>query len=150
MITNKQREALKLGRGHAQSTEARKHISDSLKGRKPTEKQLLVLEKGRKNRDTQWKPQSKKKASISAINSPLKKRNEQHWAWKGDKAGYRSIHRWVVRNLGRPNQCSKCKKIVLGKGIHWANINHKYKRNLKDWIRLCVKCHRAFDKNKRK
>ena len=29
--------------------------------------------------------------------------------------------------------------------IHWANIDHKYRRNLDDWIGLCAKCHRRYD-----
>lgn len=59
--------------------------------------------------------------------------------------GYRAIHYWVVKNLGKPSKCSKCKKEFKGHKIHWANISRTYKRDLTDWIRLCSKCHGAFD-----
>ena len=31
------------------------------------------------------------------------------------------------------------------KKYEWANISRKYKRDLKDWIRLCTKCHIIYD-----
>ncbi len=34
------------------------------------------------------------------------------------------------------------------KMIHWANISHKYKRDLDDWIEMCVPCHKAYDKGR--
>lgn len=41
-------------------------------------------------------------------------------------------HRWNI-NIGY-------------RGIHhWANKSHKYKRELTDWISLCVKCHKKYD-----
>lgn len=71
--------------------------------------------------------------------------------WKGDKAGYHAKHRWVESKLGKPNTCAKCKKGELkGAQIHWANRSGKYKRDLKDWIRLCAGCHGRFDKGNRK
>ena len=71
---------------------------------------------------------------------------ENHFAWKGDKVGYDALHTWVVRKLGTPDTCEHCGKSGLIKHkIHWANIDHQYKRNLEDWIRLCAKCHRKHD-----
>ena len=67
--------------------------------------------------------------------------------YKGDKANYRSLHAWVVRWLGQPQTCSKCDKTNLsGHLIHWANKSGQYLRELSDWVRLCVKCHKNFDK----
>lgn len=34
------------------------------------------------------------------------------------------------------------------KKIHWANISRLYKRDLDDWMRLCAKCHKAYDMDK--
>lgn len=70
--------------------------------------------------------------------------------WKGDKASYGSIHFWVVKRLGKPLKCEHCK--CEGKKYYdWANKDHKYKRVLEDWIRLCRSCHRKYDyKNNRK
>lgn len=70
-----------------------------------------------------------------------------HHNWQGDFTSYRSMHRWVVRHKGQPTQCEHCKKDGLsGHKIHWANIDHKYERNLEKYIRLCAKCHGVFDK----
>lgn len=33
---------------------------------------------------------------------------------------------------------------------HWANIDHKYRRLLDDYISMCVSCHRQYDKNNNK
>src|SRR3990167_9110753 len=32
--------------------------------------------------------------------------NEKHHAWKGDNAGYASVHSWIVRNAGKAKSCS--------------------------------------------
>lgn len=69
------------------------------------------------------------------------------WNWKGDKVGYRTLHHWVVKWRGKPKTCEHCGKSNLaGRKIQWANKSKKYLRDLSDWIRLCVKCHKAFDK----
>lgn len=53
----------------------------------------------------------------------------------------------MVDRLGKPNTCEHCGNSgLVGHKIHWANKNGKYLKRLKDWIRLCAKCHGAFDK----
>ena len=69
---------------------------------------------------------------------------ESHWNWKGDRAGYNPIHQWVARQLGRPKRCEHC-GTTLAKRFCWANKNHKYRRVLDDWIRLCTSCHLKYD-----
>lgn len=72
---------------------------------------------------------------------------ENNWIWAGDKVSYRTLHKWVERYLGKPEQCSECLVNGLtGRQIHWSNISGKYKRDLSDWQRLCAKCHKAYDK----
>lgn len=74
--------------------------------------------------------------------------NENHWNWKGNAAKYSAIHRWVKKYKGRPIKCTRCKKQNEIKGhstIHYANIDHKYKRNLNDYISLCARCHKEHD-----
>ncbi len=72
-----------------------------------------------------------------------------HPNWKGDKVSYRSLHYWVQRHLGKPKKCEDCGITDLRpRQYHWANISGKYMRDLSDWKRLCVKCHRKFDKTK--
>ncbi len=63
------------------------------------------------------------------------------------KNGYRTIHKWIVRTLGQPCKCVECGKDGLtGRQIHWANISGEYKKDINDWIRLCVRCHFYKDK----
>lgn len=67
--------------------------------------------------------------------------------WKGDKVGYRGLHKWQERQLGKPNHCEFCNNDNLKpRQYHWANKSHKYLRDKKDWIRLCVKCHKKYDR----
>jgi len=68
---------------------------------------------------------------------------EAHSNWKGDAVGYISLHSWVRRKLGKASQCEQCGEEE--KRIHWSNIDHKYRRNIKDYRQLCSKCHRRYD-----
>ena len=66
--------------------------------------------------------------------------------FKGKNVKYVSLHCWISRKLGKPEKCEHCDKNGLtGKKIHWANISHVYKRDLNDWLRLCVSCHKKYD-----
>ena len=70
-------------------------------------------------------------------------KGKDHPNWKGDKASYSAIHKWVARNKPKPKYCSKCGK----KGrLELANISGKYKREINDYKWLCIKCHRDMDK----
>lgn len=74
---------------------------------------------------------------------------EKNNNWKGDKVKYSGLHMWILNRLGNPKQCSNCGSIGKKSGrnwsIQWANIDHQYKRNLDDFIPLCVFCHRDYD-----
>jgi hypothetical protein len=65
--------------------------------------------------------------------------------WSGDKVKYFGLHKWVLFNKGKANKCEMCGEIV---NIQWANKSHNYKRDLDDWIALCIPCHRAYDKGR--
>lgn len=71
-------------------------------------------------------------------------RSEKHPQWRGDQASQTAIHNWVKRRLGRPKRCEKC-GTTKASMYHWSNVSGKYRRDLKDWQRLCVPCHKAFD-----
>ena len=66
--------------------------------------------------------------------------------WKGDKVGYYALHDWIERQLGKPKKCEEC-GTTENRMYHWANKSHKYKRELTDWLRLCVPCHKIYDLN---
>jgi len=65
--------------------------------------------------------------------------------FNGTAAEYRSLHYWVEKQLGKPMKCSKCLAEDKSR-YHWANISKSYKREISDWVRLCVKCHLNMDK----
>lgn len=67
--------------------------------------------------------------------------------WKGDNAGYFAMHKWVSKWKGCPSVCEVC-GTTTAKRYEWANVDHTYKRILEDYIRMCVKCHRNYDKNR--
>lgn len=66
-------------------------------------------------------------------------------SWKGDNVGYWGIHVWIQKQLGKPNKCEHC-NLTNCKKYEWASKNHSYKRDIKEWLRLCTKCHREYDK----
>ncbi len=79
--------------------------------------------------------------------NPHKMFAETNHNWKGDNVGYHGLHNWVRRNLGTPRKCEKCGDDSLKhRQYHWANKSQKYLRDLTDWIRLCVKCHKEYDR----
>lgn len=77
-------------------------------------------------------------------------RDNKHWAWKGPQASYRALHYWVQKRLGKALQCSNHNCANKSTVYQWANISRKYKRNLKDWISLCVACHSLYDRGRLK
>jgi len=72
-------------------------------------------------------------------------KGEAHWSYKGEDIQYSPLHQWVRKELGKAYKCSHCGKIGYGRQMHWANIDHSYKRNLSNWISLCAKCHGKYD-----
>lgn len=89
----------------------------------------------------------KKKLSLAKINSYF---GENNPSWKGDKVGYYGLHCWVRKQLGKANHCEECGLDKIPDGMkryfQWANKSHKYKRDLKDWKQMCIKCHKQYDK----
>ncbi len=73
-------------------------------------------------------------------------KGEKNFQWKGDNVGYVSVHEWVSRWKGKPKKCENC-GTEIAKKYEWANVDHKYRRVLKDYIRMCTTCHRKYDKD---
>ena len=133
-------------KGYFPSDKTRKKLGKIMKetGRKPpSRKGIKHLEKTiRKMRERKHTKETREKMSDAH-------KEEKAYNWKGDEVSYGALHFWIRRKLGRPKQCSKCG--VMGRkngknwSIHWANKSGKYKRDLSDWIALCVKCHKKYD-----
>jgi hypothetical protein len=69
-------------------------------------------------------------------------------SWKGDFVCYDHLHRWIRKIKGHPTKCLHCgitNKDIAQKLLHWANIDHKYKRDPNDFISLCSSCHKKYD-----
>ena len=75
---------------------------------------------------------------------------EKNPSYKGDDVGYRGLHIWVEKQLGKPRCCEDCGiKTLSHRQYHWANISGNYKRITTDWRRLCVRCHKVYDKQQK-
>lgn len=63
------------------------------------------------------------------------------------KTEYRALHYWVAQQLGTPKLCQKCKR-TDAPIYDWANISGTYLKDIKDWKRLCRRCHISQDLKK--
>lgn len=96
---------------------------------------VSALMKGRKMSEAQ-----KKKLRKPKLGGALRK-------WHGSVRDYKAIHAWVYRKAGKPCRCQFCGFVSMeARKLHWANKTGKYLRKLSDWLRLCVRCHRAYDR----
>lgn len=62
--------------------------------------------------------------------------------WKESELSNAGIHQWVKRWKVK-TCCESCGK-TNGR-LEWANIDHKYRRVLDDYICLCPSCHKRRD-----
>ncbi len=121
-------------KGHKHSKEAKEKMRLAKLGKKQSQEAIKKRVESRRG----YKHSDETIAKISG---------EKNCNWKGDDVGYGALHIWIRRNLGEPTKCENCGKEGLsGYKIHWANIDHKYRRVEENWMRLCVKCHRKYDK----
>lgn len=65
-----------------------------------------------------------------------------------EKLEYGRAHVWIYKFGGNSKTCEHC-GTVKEKQYQWANKSGKYKKQLDDWFRLCIPCHRIFDRNKK-
>ena len=129
------------------SEETKRKISEALKGHpsyqnKERGKKISKAQKGKKLTEEHRKRISK---GIEGNTNMLGKSGEKSASWLGDDVGYSGVHVWVRQTLGQEKKCSFC-KTEEDRMYHWANISGEHKREVTDWVRLCVPCHSAFDR----
>ena len=113
-----------------------------------------------KGQPAPWAKNNKWRQGIPAWNKGKEHlKEENNPAWKGNNVGYSALHYWVKRHLGIPKFCEHCKvegeylfywkqeKLEKRWSIQWANKSQQYFRDLSDWLRLCVPCHKKYDSN---
>jgi len=66
------------------------------------------------------------------------------FCYKNNINEYIAIHNWVRSKLGNPKICLEC-GTNISLLYDWANISGEYLKDIKDWKRLCRKCHKKFD-----
>jgi hypothetical protein len=110
----------------------------------------------KRSEETKIKCSESNKGKHYSLKTEIKP-GEKSIFWKGNKAGSSAIHSWISKILGRPYRCEKCKKVnkmivyksglrtIRRNSIHWAHINHRYTRNIEEWMALCSKCHGKYD-----
>lgn len=144
-----------MRKGSKHSEEIKRHWSETRRGKNIGNTWGFKLgfspwNKGLKTGIKPWlgkkrSEETRKKLSEAFIGKRI---GEKSPVWKGNKVGYHALHGWVKRWKGEPNLCEKC-GTTTSRMYHWANIDHQYRRVLDDYIRLCVPCHKVYDRELR-
>lgn len=66
--------------------------------------------------------------------------------FKGTNTEYAALHAWVRKNKGRASFCSDRGANEKHLRYEWANVSHKYKKDVDDYISLCRPCHFKYDR----
>ena len=74
--------------------------------------------------------------------APRNQQGENNANWKGDTAGYSSLHRRLYSN--QPDCCEECGTTDKDKTYDWANLTGNYS-DPKDYKRMCRSCHCKHD-----
>lgn len=100
------------------------------------------------NKGRAWSNEMKERMSKAHRGKRLGSKNHN---WKEKGMTYAALHSWVKRHRGTPDTCEHCgiSNTLTGTTLSWANKSQNYERDLRDWIRLCPRCHSEYDKNAR-
>ena len=100
-----------------------------------------------------WPCQKRKMCSMSCATeykkTLLRDRTSQ---WKGNNVGKGGLHYRVRKIRGLANKCENREKQILtfpcnsdSQRYEWANVSHKYKIDIYDFMQLCRSCHNRYD-----
>lgn len=140
-------------KGRKLSSEHKKKIGDAHKGKNLSKEHIKKMVEGRRGKPLSAEHREKISDSHKGVKLSKEHRIRMSEArvgnknpWKGDVAGVSAMHMWVVLLRGRPSYCEHCGKTGGGtRQYHWANVDHKYRRKIDDYLRLCIKCHGKYD-----
>ena len=121
-------------KGHKHTLETLLKIGQSLKGHIP-------WNKGTKGVMKSW---AKGKTFSAEYRKKLSDAHKGDNPCQAKSPSYYSTHGWISRQKVRPDVCSHCKDKKTYT-LHWANLDHKYRLDINDWIALCASCHRIYD-----
>ena len=111
--------------GKKSSKEHKRKISEKMKGRNITWGDKI-------SKASKGKPKPNETGELNGM-------------WSGEDVKYGALHSWVRRHKKLPEKCEHC-ETTTAKRLEWANIDHTYNRRLDDFIALCPKCHKEYDK----
>ena len=136
-----------IHKGMKHTKETRMKMSEVHKGFKHTEEAKRKMRKSSKGQ-VAW---NKGRTDLpSPSQETIQKRRlkmlaEKNPSWAADKIGYGGVHNWIAKKYGVADCCEnkQCSKKSIT--FEWANISGKYRRDRKDFMKLCRSCHRKFD-----
>lgn len=101
------------------------------------------MAKGEKTKMLWKNPEFRQK--MAEAQKKVDRKGQNNPFWKGDAVGYHGIHIWIRKQRGRPSYCEHCQKTDEAAKYQWANKSGQYKRDVNDWLRLCLSCHKKYD-----
>lgn len=109
-------------------------------------KQFWLYESSKKG-NSDWGIYCSKKCKAKYSNSQFKKGHISYSKpidFSESEMNYSRLHNWVNRVKKKSGECEFCGKKNCR--LEWANKSRAYKKDINDWIELCVMCHRNYDK----
>ena len=124
--------------GFSKETKKRIGLANSIshRGLKPLEK---TKEKMSLIHKKLWENPEYKKRMSESLKGKI---GEKSPTWKGDKAKYKALHKWIRIYKPKSEICEKCKE---KKKLELANLTGIYNRDFFNYKWLCIKCHRQVD-----
>ena len=77
----------------------------------------------------------------------IRMNGQKHWGWKGDKASYSAIHKWLVSNYGIANKCENihCQQLPSDRYEYALITGSTHTHNREAYKMLCRPCHGSYD-----
>ena len=129
-----------LGRKHSEETKKKMREIAIRDGRKPPAKKGQQHFLGKTH--TPEVRERIRQSKIGKKNPMYGKTGSLHPNWKGDDVGYCGVHDWIQKHYGKAMICEQCGS---RNKVEWASITGKHKRDIRNYIQLCKKCHNNYD-----